>query len=496
MEYDVPVAISGAGPVGLSLGLGLARLGVRSLIFEKEPELPPHSRAGAVWQRTLEIFRGWEMVDALKAEGVVPNTIDPTDVDAGKTLFSLDFRSLSEETLEPLPVMVPQDRTEAVLLRALEATGLSEVRFRHEVAGLTHDSTGVTVRVREASGSEYGVRAAFAVGADGGHSAIRAALGLQLEGKTYPIRIMLADVQVDDARNALPWPRFSFRRKEGFAGVLRFGPRLWRIIGPVAEGVPDDAVLSYGSIAKLVALLLGPGPFEYVWGSTFKIHARRTPRFVVGRTILAGDAAHLNSPAGGQGMNTGIGDAHNLAWKLAAILKDGADMATLLASYDEERLEIFANTVERNTDAITRALLLSPERVRPLFIRIAGLVVALPLLRRGVLKTASMLGQRYAHSRLFSGRGPLLGARAADADLACGGPATLVVYRVPPRDASACANALGVRLRTLDARSARRWRMNGAFAALVRPDGYVGWIAPRPSADEIKRGVRRALGRV
>jgi 2-polyprenyl-6-methoxyphenol hydroxylase-like FAD-dependent oxidoreductase len=495
MTYDVPVAISGAGPVGLSLGLGLARLGVRSVIYEKEAELPPHSRAGAVWQRSLEIFRSWGMLDELKAEGIVAASISPTDVDAQKTIFTLEFGALASETLEPSPVMVPQERTEAVLFAALERTGMSNVRFRHEVVGLAQNPDGVTLRVRDAGGTETEVRAAFAVGADGAHSAVRAALGLTLDGKTYPLRVMLADVVVDDARNDLPWPRFTLLRKEGLAGVLHFGRGLWRIIGPVPADVPDDVVLSEGAIAGLVRVLLGPGPYTQVWGSTFQIHARRARSFVVGRAILAGDSAHLNSPAGGQGMNTGISDAHNLAWKLAAILQDGAVAATLLASYEEERLSVFANDVERNTDAITRAMLLSPLAVRPYLIRIAGLLVAIPFVRARLLRTASMLGQRYRHSPILSGRGAALGARAPDPELACGGPATLVLHGTPPEFAGAAEAAHAVKTRSIDARAARRWRMRGAFAALVRPDGYVGWIAENPSAAGIDAGVRTALGR-
>ena len=494
MNYDVPVAISGAGPVGLSLGLGLARLGVRSVIFEKEAELPPHSRAGAVWQRSVEIFRSWGMLDELKAEGIVATTIDPTDVDANRTIFTLDFSPLAAETLEPYPVFVPQDRTEAVLCAALAQTGLCEVRFRHEVLGLAQDADSVTLRVRDENGIESNVRAAFAVGADGARSAVRAALGLTLDGKTYPLRVMLADVEVDDARNDLPWPRFSFRRKEGFAGILHFGRGLWRIISPIAADAADDAVLAEEAVGKLVRILLGAGPFNYVWGSTFQIHARRAKRFVIGRAILAGDAAHLNSPAGGQGMNTGIADAHNLAWKLASILQGDGDAATLLASYEEERLGVFASVVERNTDAITRVLLLSAEKLRPMLIRIAGLLVSLPFLRKTILMTASMLGQRYAQSPILSGRGAVLGLRSPDPALACGGPATLVLRRMPREFAGAAEAALKVKTHALNARAARRWRMRGPFAALVRPDGYVGWIARDPSAAEIERGVRTALG--
>jgi 2-polyprenyl-6-methoxyphenol hydroxylase-like FAD-dependent oxidoreductase len=369
------------------------------------------------------------------------------------------------------------------------------VRFRHEVVGLTQNGDGVTLRARDDSGTETEARAAVVVGADGAHSAVRAALGLTLDGKTYPLRVMIADVVIDDARNELPWPRFTFRRKEGFAGVLHFGRGLWRIIGPVPAGAPDDIVLSDGAIAELVHILLGPGPYKQVWGSTFQIHARRARRFVVGRVILAGDAAHLNSPAGGQGMNTGISDAHNLAWKLAAILQDGADAATLLASYEAERLSVFANDVERNTDAITRAMLLSPQALRPYLIRIAGLLVAMPFLRARLLKTVSMLGQRYVHSPIVCGRGAVLGARSPDPDLACGGPATLVLHRMPPEFAGAVETALKVKTRSVDARAAGRWHMHGAFAALVRPDGYVGWIAANPSAADIDTGVRTALGR-
>jgi 2-polyprenyl-6-methoxyphenol hydroxylase-like FAD-dependent oxidoreductase len=492
MPPDVPVAIAGAGPVGLALALGLARLGVRSVILEKAPGLPPHARAGGIWPRTLEILHGWQALDAIKREGVVQPTLAFTDANSGTTLVRLDFRPLAAETLEPFPVFIPQDRTEALLLAALEPTGMCDVRFNHPVVGLTQDSDGVDVRVLGDDGAETSLRAAYVVGADGGQSAVRAALGLKLDGETYPMRAMLADVLIDDARNDLPWPRASFKGEFGFAIAIRFGKGLWRLIHPVAPTETDEAATAPELIAELVRVLLGPGPFKTDWVSTFNIHRRLAREFTVGRVMLAGDAAHLNSPAGGQGMNFGIGDAQNLAWKLAAAL-DGADGAALMRSYDVERRSMFVANVEKNTDRITRLVILTPTKVRPYILRIVGLLTRLPVLRGKLRRTAAMINLRYRTSPLISGSGPFLGARAPDPVLACGGPATLVFAGMPKAIVDAAAAVLKLPARTLEAADAKRWRMRGPFGALVRPDGHVGWMAGQPSADEIDRGVRQAL---
>ena len=492
MDVDTPVAIAGAGPVGLSLGLGLAKLGVRSVIFEKEAGLPPHSRAAVCWPRTVEIFRTWGVAETIKAAGIVQARVTPTVVETSRRMLALDFDPLATDTLEPLPVFIPQDKTEALLLDAVRATGLCDVHFNCAVASATQDGAGVTVRVRETSGAERDVRAAFLAGADGGHSAVRAALGEKLDGETYKVRMLLADVSVSDGRDALPWPRIALSAP-GLLFTVRWGLGQWRIISTIPADAIDAEVVAHDAIAPLVERLLGPGPFDVPWASVFQIHRRCAPRFVNGRIVIAGDAAHLNSPAGGQGMNAGIADAHNLAWKLSSAL-DGGDATILLASYDAERRGEFKGSVEKFTDRLTRLVVLTHPRVRALLVVVAGLAFRLPGIADRIRHTAAMLNTRYRNSPILSGNGELLGIRAPEPELACAGVATLVLYDMPA-EAAAGAAALRVDIRVVNHVQAAKWRMRGPFAALVRPDGFVGWIAANPRPSEIETGVRTALGR-
>jgi 2-polyprenyl-6-methoxyphenol hydroxylase-like FAD-dependent oxidoreductase len=491
MDVDTPVAIAGAGPVGLSLALGLAKAGVRSIVLEKEAGLPPHSRAAVCWPRTVEIFRSWGVAETIKAGGIVQGVVTPTITETSRRMLTLDFRPLARESLEPLPVFIPQDRTEALLYDAVVATGLSDVRFTCAVLGATQDDGGVTVHVRDTSGAQRDVRASFLVGADGGHSAVRASIGEMLDGETYKVRMLLADVSIPDDRDALPWPRIALSAP-GLLFTLRWGVGQWRLISTLPAEAVDAAAVTHDAIAPLVKQLLGPGTFDIVWASVFQIHRRCAPRFVNGRIAIAGDAAHLNSPAGGQGMNAGIADAQNLAWKLVAALA-GGDVTALLASYESERRAEFKGSVERFTDRVTRLVVLTSPRLRTFLAACASLVFRLPGIADKMRRTAGMMNTRYVNSPIIVGKGKLLGVRAPDRELVCAGVATLVLCDVP-QEVAAAAGMPGIRVQTVNAAAAGTWRMRAPFAALVRPDGFIGWIAASPTAADITKNVRIALG--
>jgi hypothetical protein len=279
-------------------------------------------------------------------------------------------------------------------------------------------------------------------------------------------------------------------------------------------------------VAPLVGAVLGPGPFELVWASTFRIHCRTSPAFRRDRVLLAGDAAHINSPAGGQGMNSGIQDAHNLAWKLARALA-GGDEDALLASYEAERRPVILANVDRYTDLLTRGILLAPRAVRLAVLALARLALAQPPAWRRLLRRAGMLDTRYGASPLISGEGRLRGARAPDARVTRDG-AALRLHELAARDAALLlfddgrlpgwdVEDIGARLRDVDglavvrvartqggARAGdvvdldgavwRDWTPRSGTAALVRPDTHVGWTAERPTIDELAAGVRRATG--
>ncbi|HEV8672962.1 MAG TPA: FAD-dependent monooxygenase [Methylomirabilota bacterium] len=524
---SAPVVIAGAGPVGLALAVGLAHHGIESVVLEDDESPSAHSKAPGLLCRTLEIFRAWGVLDRFMEEGFFVTRPHIWMAGEETPRATIDFSVLADLTAVPGVLILPQNRTEGLLRERLTRSGLSDVRFGHRVVRFDQDGSGVSVRVERKAGSAYELRGHYLVGCDGAHSTVRETLGWPLEGTTYPTRLVLADVQLPDQRNDLPWPRLAGDDQQVLAAV-RIEPRLWRVIATVDRRMSDEAATGAPEIARKVDRLFGPGSFECVWANVFRIHCRTSPHFRLGRVLLAGDAAHINSPAGGQGMNSGIQDAHNLAWKLDRALRGGVS-EPLLASYEAERRPAILTSVDRYTDLLTRAFLLPPRAVRSSLARLARAVVSQPFVMRRLVPRAAMLDTRYRSSPLISGRGRWLGARAPDGplrardgrdvrlldlarrdaalllfddgrlpgwdvsqvqQLASDVPGLVVCRIVPPSPADGDSGDLVDATGSL----ARMWQPGAALAALVRPDGYVGWMAERPSREELRTGVRRALG--
>jgi 2-polyprenyl-6-methoxyphenol hydroxylase-like FAD-dependent oxidoreductase len=526
---DAPVLIAGAGPVGLALAVGLAHHGARSVVLEERADLSRHSKAPGVLPRTLETFAVWGVLDRCLAEGTFLERPQAWAPGRDEPLVTIDFTRLARTTVAGV-LILPQNRTERILLDQARASGLADVRFGNRVTGFEQDAEGVTVRVDKDGGPGERLRGDYLVGCDGAHSTVREGLGLPLEGKTYPARLLLADVAIGDARDALPWPRTTVRNQVAL-GALRIESGVWRVIAAVERDVTDDQATSAPHVGDLVDTVLGPGPFDLVWSSVFRIHCRTSPRFREGRVLLAGDAAHINSPAGGQGMNSGIQDAHNLAWKLARVLA-GASVEPMLASYEAERRPAILTNVDRYTDLLTRGILLSPSPVRRSVLTLGRLALGTSaltgrFLTGRLLRRAGMLDTRYRASPIVSGRGALLGARAPNARLVrdgtplrlhelAGREAGLLLVddgRMPRWGVEQVQTTLGRidRLRVVrlvmrgedvepgdvvdshgDVRA--EWAPRAGTAALLRPDGHVGWMAERPEPAELRRGVRQALG--
>lgn len=524
--YSSSVLIAGAGPVGLALAIGLAHHGIRTLVLEEDSALSTHSKAPGIHARTLEVFRAWGVVDRFMAEGEFVRRPELWIAGMSEPQALVDLSVLTSRTAYPGVMILPQDRTEALLFERLQETGLSEVRFGHRLVGFEQGPDGVRIQVSPPSGPPYALHADYLVGCDGAHSKVREGLGWHLEGKTYPSRFLLADVQLPDARAELPWPRIS-PLPRGILAALKLQPALWRIIATLAPDEEEAQAIAPQHIAHRVEALFGPGPYEEVWKSVFHIHCRTSPHFRLGRVLLAGDAAHLNSPVGGQGMNSGIHDAHNLAWKLARAL-GGGDAEALLASYETERRPAILRGVDRYTDMLTRAVLLPMPRSRSALAKVVRMALGQPALVTRVAPRMAMLDTRYEDSSLLSGHGPWIGARAPDGELRdrdgrssrlldlADREAALLLFddrRLPGWDPTAIVQLLrdvpGLAVRTILATEAeaapgelrdatgalwREWRATGSMTALLRPDGHVGWMAERPTSAELVQGVRRALG--
>lgn len=337
------ILIAGAGPSGLALAVELRRLGASPLVIDRQPAAADTSRAAVVHARTLEVLESAGITLRLLAEGIKVPTFRVRDRD--QTLITIDFTQLPSSY--PFTLMCPQDRTERILLERLQELGGSVIR----PAGLRSfhaDPDVVKVVVGHAGDSEIMVR--WLVGCDGMHSVVREQSGIRFLGSEYQESFVLADVQMDWALSREEVSLFF--SPDGLVVVAPLPDDHFRIVATadVAPETPD---------AEYVQKLLDargprstPGHIrEVMWSSRFRIHHRvsETPR--KGRVLLCGDAAHVHSPAGGQGMNTGIQDAVLLARALVETLKDGSEAR--LDAWAEKRHQV-AEGVVSLTDRLTR----------------------------------------------------------------------------------------------------------------------------------------------
>jgi 2-polyprenyl-6-methoxyphenol hydroxylase-like FAD-dependent oxidoreductase len=403
----IPVAIVGAGPVGLSLALGLARLGIKSILLEKNPSTSMRSKAPGIHVRTLEIFNQWGISQKILEVGELLQNLELLSANSERgPLLSLDFCEINDEADRPGLLILEQGETERLLLESVIETGLCDVRFSSEVYNLEQNEVGVRLAVRCEEG-DYELEAEYVAGCDGASSFVRKAINQPFDGITYSTRPMLADVKIENERDALPWPRI-YNERNGLSSMLRLKPGFWRLIRLDTEADSqeeqdnrsDESEVSHEEVYRHVSKLMGEGPMEVVWGSRFRMHRRNSPRFRVGRVLLAGDAAHLHSPTGGQGMNGGIQDAHNLAWKLAGAL-GGGDVDRLLDSYDVERQEAVVGNISRYTDLVTRVFLQAPLFVRQAAFSVWQTLLSSARVRRMSLQRLTMIGLGYSKSPLL-----------------------------------------------------------------------------------------------
>ena len=468
MNTDVmstDVLIVGAGPTGLALGIDLARRGVDALVVERAGELFPGSRGKGIQPRTMEVFDDLGVLDSIHAAGGgYPVGMIWQDGQRVGEHRMFDPVEPTEDSPYDAPWMVPQWRTQRILFDRLEELG-GKVAFGLEAVGLAQDEDGVTVRFA-AGGS---VRARYVVAADGGRSAVRRSLGIGMTGETVdPNPTLVADARITglDRDN---WHIFPPRGEgDGFLAVCPLaGTEDFQVTAQFPEGSSVD--LSLEGVRKVVAARSHLAPedvTEVRWASDFRPRAALADRFRDGRVFLAGDAAHIHSPAGGQGLNTSVQDAYNLGWKLGAVLRDGVDEA-LLETYEEERRPIAADMLGLST-SVHRGEVRRGEATRQLGLgyRESSLTAetrqAPATLRAGDRAPDGMLGG----VRLFDAfRGPhwtLLAVGAEAPEL----PGSVRVIRGPAQESYG----------------------KGLF--LVRPDGYVGWAGD--TADGLPRYLARA----
>ncbi|MBF6176690.1 FAD-dependent monooxygenase [Nocardia blacklockiae] len=357
------VLIAGAGPTGLTLAIDLARRGIGVRIVDRAAEFFAGSRGDGIQPRTLEVFDDLGVLDAVLAAGAPPAPMRAylSGEFAGERRMT-EVREPTSAVPYPNPWVLGQSDTEAILRERLAGLGV-RVELCTALRDVTQDDDGVAATLDGPGGAET-VRVDYLVGADGGGSTVRKALGIAFEGSTdESLRMLLGDVRADALDHDYGyWFADRDAPMRGIALSPLPGRRLFQFAAPLA----DDTAPTRTGLQSLVDRFAGRADIELaepVWSTVWRPNVRLAQRFRVGRVFLAGDAAHVHPPTGGQGMNTGVQDAYNLGWKLAAALSgDSAplgpefpgDAAALLDSYQSERRAVAARVLGISTGLLEK----------------------------------------------------------------------------------------------------------------------------------------------
>jgi len=404
---EVPILIAGAGPTGLILALSLARRGVPFRLVSDAKGPGEHSRAMGVHARTLEFYRQFGFGDEVVERGIKPDMVrlrEGGGSGAPREVMHVKFSEMGEG-ISPYPFMLtyPQDDHERFLIDKLAEAG-GRVEWETKLTGLTQDADGVRASLTLGGGEVEEVSASYLCGCDGAHSKVREALGVGFYGGTYDQLFYVADVKIDggfqtDIVVTLGEHILSMMMPVRSTGMQR----LIGLIPPELSGRHD---LTFEDIGSSTERLIGIHVSEVHWFSSYRVHHRVADHFQVGRAFLLGDAGHIHSPVGGQGMNTGIGDAINLGWKLAQVVQ-GRAPATLLDSYEAERIG-FARKLVSTTDRAFTPMVADGARgeftrrfLAPLLMGVATRFAAG---RHALFRTVSQTEIHYGESPLSKGK--------------------------------------------------------------------------------------------
>jgi 2-polyprenyl-6-methoxyphenol hydroxylase-like FAD-dependent oxidoreductase len=466
-----PVLIVGAGPVGLTMASELSRYGVAVRIIDKASQRTDKSKALVIWSRTLELLD--------RGGGSAPF------VDAGFRADAVNFISGDKligrvsmgdvQSPHAYGLMLPQSETERLLEERLRDLGV-RVERNVELAAFNSHGDGVNSVLRHKDGREETVSADWLVGCDGAHSAVRHGIGAPFAGETLNSDWMLADVHMSgypcpDTEASIYWHR------EGVFVIFPISPGRYRILADLPPSGAEQPPTP--SLEQVQAVMVRRGPSglvasDPIWLAGFRINGRKVSNYRSGRAFLAGDAAHVHSPAGGQGMNTGMQDAFNLAWKLALVIHQKCD-EHLLDSYSPERSKVGDAVLKAAARMTTMGTLRNPiaQTVRNL----AGQVMlGLAPVQHAIADTITEVSIGYPDSPLNGpaldhGTGPRPGERvvpiAGQTPVGSGGMPLFALFAEPT---AATTNLLGRFEGLLDPEIRPPFRQNGIW--LVRPDGY------------------------
>ncbi len=365
--------VVGAGPVGMTAAAALAHAGLPVTVVEANPEPRPDWRASTFHAATMELLEDIDITERMRAEGLTVPRYQFRDRRDG-LIAEFDLSLLGAETRYPYRLQLNQQRLVRFLFDRLRADDRVELRFGARVTGVADTGDGVEVTARTDGGTDGGIdgggearlRGSYLIGADGAASAVRKLSGVAFEGVTYRERFLIVSTTVD-LREQLP----------GIADVnyvadpvewlfILHTPEAWRVLWPVPAEVSDEEATTPEEIQRhLRAVAPLPGGYPIVDRQIYRVHQRVAESFRVGRVLLVGDAAHVNSPIGGVGLNSGIHDAFDLTRRLARIARDGADPDAELDTFDAHRRRVALEYVQADTERNTQRLReTDPERRR------------------------------------------------------------------------------------------------------------------------------------
>ncbi len=502
-NLSAPILIVGAGPTGLNLALWLTKLNVRVRLVDKVAQPGTTSRALAVQARTLELYQQVGFADDVVNDGV---KILGLNVWArGKKAARMPLGEIGKG-ISPFSfaLVYPQDAHEKLLIGKLAELGV-QVEREVELVSLTQQTEGVDVTLRTRSGEEQ-FHALYVAGCDGASSTVRHQLGIGFPGGTYEGLFYVADVVAEGAvtDNEL---HVDLEDSDFLLVFPLKGKGRLRLVGVVREQAnPSADTLTFEDVRGKAAEHLHLANVRVNWFSTYRVHHRVADRFRKDRVFLLGDAAHVHSPVGGQGMNTGIGDAVNLAWKLAAVVK-GEAIPGLLDSYEPERIAFAQRLVATTDRGIAFATARGPiarfirTQLVPL---IAPFVTRVPFARRLMFRTVSQTNVEYRRSSLSEGKaGKVSGGERLP--WARGGAVDnfdslqllawqVHVYGTAKPDLVTACKELGLALKEFSPGPATR----GAGLAddalyLIRPDGYVGLADPMANPGRLQNYFRKLM---
>jgi 2-polyprenyl-6-methoxyphenol hydroxylase-like FAD-dependent oxidoreductase len=478
---DPDVLIVGAGPVGLFLANECARRGLRFRIIEEHPSQSEHSKALAIFPRTLEIFDMAGVVQPfLEAANRVTSVAVMTHE---RTLARMRFAP--EQSPYSFIAMVPQDVTERLLLADLRGKG-GDVEYETKFVSAEQQNDGVSVTL-DHKGDPVTLRASFVVGCDGAHSAVRHQLKLPFEGAEYKGSFLLADIETNAT-----FPADEMQLCPSGLGPVAIFPMSAtrrRVVATIENSEGDAPSLDL--VRSLLAQRAPSGIKARAlhWSTYFRIHHRLVSQLRERRIFIAGDAAHIHSPFGGQGMNTGLQDVWNLVWKVDLFLH-GHGNEQLLDSYGAERLPVIKNVIE-TTHLLTKALGTSNKLAQALRDTFIPMVSRLARFQHAFVQRLSGLGIAYHGSPIVEGDGK----RYFDDSMRGGNGIRSRFILVLPNDADSSTKRAAEQLAgsfpdIVELRLQARHSI-----ALVRPDGYIAYSAPRREGNGALTSVRSLLAR-